>query len=275
MPYVTAGDDTQLYYKEWGRGRPVVLLHGWPLNADSWDDHALALADAGLSRDRLRPARVWQVLTTLERLRLRHADRRPALRVQALPGHREASLIGFSMGGGEVARYMTKYNGAGVVQAGLIASIVPYKLKTDDNPHGTELKALDETTAAIKKDRPKFFAEFFKKFYGVDTAEQPVSDEVLQWSLAHDHAGRAQTDAGLHRLDLQDGFPARPRLIQSADAHHSWHGGPERVDRCVREARGARHQELEAHRIRRLAAWLAGHRQTTHHRSPAGVSERL
>ena len=95
----------------------------------------------------------------------------------------EGTLIGFSMGGGEVARYMTKYNGAGLVQAGLIASIVPYKLKTPDNPHGSDEKLLDDTLAGIKEDRPKFFAEFFKKFYGVDRAEKPVSRELLQWSL--------------------------------------------------------------------------------------------
>jgi pimeloyl-ACP methyl ester carboxylesterase len=182
MPYVTASDDTQLYYKEWGRGRPVVLLHGWPLNADSWDDHALALADAGhrvIAYDRRgfgRSSQPWSgydydTLTDDLRSVFKHCQ------------ISEASLVGFSMGGGEVARYMTKYNGAGVVQAGLIASIVPSKLKTDDNPHGTELKALEETTAGILKDRPKFFAEFVKKFYGVETAEHPVSEEVLQWSL--------------------------------------------------------------------------------------------
>jgi non-heme chloroperoxidase len=183
MPYVTAAGDTQLYYKEWGRGRTVVLLHGWPLSADSWDDHALALADAGyrvIAYDRRGFGRSSQPWTGYDYDTLTDDLRAVFKHCQVS----EASLIGFSMGGGEVARYMTKYNGAGVVQAGLIASIVPYKLKTDDNPHGTELKVLEETTAAIKQDRPMFFAEFFKKFYGIDTAEHPVSDAVLQWSLS-------------------------------------------------------------------------------------------
>ncbi len=171
----------------------------------------------------------------------------------------EASLIGFSMGGGEVARYMTKYNGAGVVQAGLIASIVPYKLKTDDNPHGSEEKLLEETLAGIKQDRPKFFAGFFKKFYGVETAETSRQRRSAAVVVEHDHAGRAQTHAGLRGFVLQDGLPPRPRLIQSADAHHSWDGGPECLDRCFRATGGAGHQELEAHRVRRFAAWLAGH----------------
>src|SRR6185295_18019632 len=110
MPYVTAGTDTQLYYKEWGRGRPVVLLHGWPLNADSWDDHALALADAGyrvIAYDRRgfgRSSQPWNgydydTLTDDLRSVFKHCQ------------ISEGTLVGFSMGGGEVARYMTKYLG--------------------------------------------------------------------------------------------------------------------------------------------------------------------
>ena len=185
MPYVSTADDTQLYYKDWGRGRPVVLLHGWPLSADSWEDQALAFADAGyrvIAYDRRgfgRSSQPWSgydydTLTDDLAAVLKHCK------------VSEASLFGFSMGGGEVARYMTRYQGTGIVQAGLIASIVPYKLKTPDNPHGTEEKALDETTAAIKEDRAKFFAAFFKKFYGVKGKSKPVSAEVLQlsWSVA-------------------------------------------------------------------------------------------
>jgi len=182
MPFVNTSDNTQIYYKDWGRGRPVVLLHGWPLSADSWDDQALSLANAGyrvIAYDRRgfgRSSQPWNgydydTLTDDLRVVLKECN------------VSEGALIGFSMGGGEVARYMTKYNGAGIVQAGLIASIVPYKLKTADNPHGSEESLLEETLSGIKKDRPHFFAQFFKKFYGVDRAEEPVSKEVLQWSL--------------------------------------------------------------------------------------------
>jgi non-heme chloroperoxidase len=186
MPYVKTKDDTHLYYKDWGKGRPVVLLHGWPLSADSWDDQALAFADAGyrvIAYDRRgfgRSSQPWSgydydTLTDDLACVLQHCK------------VSEASLIGFSMAGGEVARYMSKYSGAGIVQAGLISSIVPYKLKTPDNPHGTEKSALDETLAAIRQDRPKFFAEFFKKFYGVGkTGSAQVSPEVLHqsWNVA-------------------------------------------------------------------------------------------
>jgi non-heme chloroperoxidase len=185
MPYVITSDNTQLYYKDWGRGRPVILIHGWPLSADSWDDQAYAIASAGyrvIAYDRRgfgRSSQPWSgydydTLTDDLRDVLKHCQ------------VSEGTLIGFSMGGGEVARYMTKYHSAGIVQAGLIASIVPYKLKTPDNPHGTELKALEETAAAIKEDRARFFAEFFKKFYGVKGKSKPVSDQVLHasWNVA-------------------------------------------------------------------------------------------
>jgi len=185
MPYVTTADHTQLYYKDWGKGRPVVLIHGWPLSADSWDDQAYAFAEAGyrvIAYDRRgfgRSSQPWNgydydTLTDDLAAVLKHCQ------------VSEGALIGFSMGGGEVARYMSKYNGAGIVQAGLIASVLPYKLKTPDNPKGTPLKALEETQAIIRKDRGKFLAGFFKKFYGVKGSKKPVSDEVLRasWNVA-------------------------------------------------------------------------------------------
>jgi pimeloyl-ACP methyl ester carboxylesterase len=186
MPYVKTQDDSQLYYKDWGKGRPVVLVHGWPLNADSWDDHALAFAKSGyrvIAYDRRgfgRSSQPWNgydydTLTDDLACVLQHCH------------VSEAALIGFSMGGGEVARYMSKYSGAGIVQAGLISSIVPYKLKTPDNPHGSEESALEETLAAIREDRARFLVKFFKKFYGVrKTATRQVSEEVLHhsWMVA-------------------------------------------------------------------------------------------
>ena len=110
MAYVTTADNTQIYYKDWGRGRPVVLLHGWPLNADSWDDQSFALANAGyrvIAYDRRGFGRSSQPWNGYDYDTLTD-DLRVVL--EACQGS-EGSLIGFSMGGGEVARYMTKYNG--------------------------------------------------------------------------------------------------------------------------------------------------------------------
>ena len=162
MPYVTTADHTQLYYKDWGRGRPVVLLHGWPLSADSWDDQAFALANAGyrvIAYDRRGVGRSSQPWNGYDYDTLAD-DLRAVLKECQVS---EGSLFGFSMGGGEVARYMTKYNGAGLVQAGLIASIVPYKLKTPDNPHGSEEKLLDATLAGIKEKPPEILCRILQE----------------------------------------------------------------------------------------------------------------
>ncbi len=97
-------------------------------------------------------------------------------------GARDAVLVGFSMGGGEVARYMSRHGGKSVVQAVLVSSVLPFRLKTHDNPAGTEQAAFDKTALALNEDRPRFLAGFFRTFFGVDTARDPVSDELLAWA---------------------------------------------------------------------------------------------
>ncbi|MEO6171576.1 MAG: alpha/beta hydrolase [Arenimonas sp.] len=181
MNYVATKDKTKLYVKDWGSGRPVILLHGWPLSSDSWDDQAMAIADAGyraIAYDRRgfgRSSQPWDgydydtlsddLATVIEHT-----------------GASDAVIVGFSMGGGEVARYMSRHGGKSVSKAALISSVVPFRLKTDDNPLGTEQEAFDKTAAAIHEDRAKFFSEFFRKFFGVGTLAHPVSEELLEWA---------------------------------------------------------------------------------------------
>ena len=190
MPKIETRDGTKLYVKDWGRGRPVILMHGWPLSADSWDDQALAIADAGMraiAYDRRgfgRSEQPWDGYD-YDTLADDLAD------VIAATGAEDAAIVGFSMGGGEVARYMSRHGGAKVRQAGLIASVVPYMLKTDDNPNGVDQSVFDEMTKGMKEDRAHFFTSFFKDFFGAGLLSQPVSDEVLHW------AWKLSMDAGL------------------------------------------------------------------------------
>ena len=179
MPYAKAKDGTHLYYKDWGRGDPVVLLHGWPLTGDTFDDAALALVEEGFRAiipDRRgfgRSDQPWDgydydtfaddIAAVLEDAKITEP----------------VSLVGFSMGGGEVARFITKQGARRVSKAVLISSVVPYMLKTDDNPDGVPQATFDEMTAGMKKDRAHFFKGFFKDFYGVGALTSPVSDEVL------------------------------------------------------------------------------------------------
>jgi len=181
MTYVTTIDKTELYVKDWGTGQPVILLHGWPLSVDSWDAQAMAIADAGyraIAYDRRGFGRSSQPWSGYDYDTL--ADDLAAVIEQT--GAKDAVVIGFSMGGGEVARYMSRHAGKSVVKAGLIASVVPFMLKTNDNPQGTEQAVFDKMAQAIKEDRAKFFASFFKDFYGVGMLSSPVSDEFLQAS---------------------------------------------------------------------------------------------
>ena len=181
MNHVIARDDTRLYVKDWGSGRPVILIHGWPLSADSWDDQAMAIAAAGyraIAYDRRGFGRSGQPWSGYDYDTL--ADDLAAVVEQT--GSLDAVLAGFSMGGGEVARYMARHGGTSVVQAVLVSSVLPFRLKTHDNPAGTEQAAFDKTALAINEDRPRFLSGFFRTFFGVDTAQTPVSEELLAWA---------------------------------------------------------------------------------------------
>ncbi len=181
MTMIPTRSGNGLYVKEWGTGRPVVLIHGWPLSADSWDYHAMKIAEAGhrvIAYDRLGFGRSDQPFSGYDYDSLADdlSDVMTAMKVV------DASIIGFSMGGGEVVRYMSRHAGRHVKQCGLISSVVPYMLKTDNNPNGVNQSVFDAMKESISADRPKFFAGFFKDFYGVGLIVHPVSDEYLQWT---------------------------------------------------------------------------------------------
>lgn len=181
MDYVTTPDKTRLYIKDWGSGNPVILLHGWPLSADSWDDQAMAIAAAGhraIAYDRRGFGRSSQPWTGYDYDTL--ADDLAA--VFKYTCAENATLIGFSMGGGEVARYMSRHGGHGVSKAALISSVLPYRLKAADNPDGTEQSVFDTSAGLIQADRAKFFTKFFKDFFGVGVLSSPVSEELLEWA---------------------------------------------------------------------------------------------
>lgn len=181
MTYITTKDNTQLYVKDWGSGRPVVLLHGWPLSSDSWDDQAMAIADAGyrtIAYDRRGFGRSSQPWKGYDYDTL--AD--DLAEVMEQTDAQNAVVIGFSMGGGEIARYMSRHGGKGLAKAVLVSSVVPYMLKTKDNAEGTDISVFDGMTKAMKADRAKFFGEFFEDFYGMGLLSYPTSDEVIQWS---------------------------------------------------------------------------------------------
>ena len=179
MPYATAGDGTRLYYKDWGRGRPVVLIHGWPLSADTFDHAALALAEKGfrtIAPDRRGFGRSDQPFDGYDYDTF--ADDVAAV-LSAAEISDPVGIAGFSMGGGEVARFVSRNPGR-VTRAALIGSVVPFLLQTDDNPDGAPREVFDGMVGGILKDRPAFFESFFNDFFGVGWISHPVSDGVLR-----------------------------------------------------------------------------------------------
>ncbi|GGD50246.1 alpha/beta fold hydrolase [Erythrobacter arachoides] len=182
MAFLKTRDGTHLRWKELGSGRPVVLIHGWPLSADSWDPVMMELADNGyraIAYDRRgfghsdHAASGYDYDTFADDL----AD------VMKETGATEnVALVGFSMGGGEIARYMSRHGGQGVTQAVLVSSVVPYMLKTDDNPDGVPQSTFDEMTDGMKTKYRHFFTGFFKDFYGDGVLTDKVYDEEKHWA---------------------------------------------------------------------------------------------
>lgn len=190
MPYVSVGKENSgnidLYYEDHGSGKPVVLIHGYPLNGASWEKQMPALLDEGyrvITYDRRgfgrssQPTSGYSYDTFAEDLHnlidhLRLVD---------------FTLVGFSMGGGEIARYFGRYGSKGVSKAVIIGGVPPYLLKTNDNPEGVDGSVFEGIEKAVSADRYAFFTEFFKNFYNTDLLlGKRVTEEVVRasWNVA-------------------------------------------------------------------------------------------
>jgi non-heme chloroperoxidase len=190
MPYVTVGKENStsidLYYEDHGSGQPVVLIHGYPLSGASWEKQVPVLLNAGhrvITYDRRgfgkssQPTIGYNYDTFAEDLYklITHLELR------------EFALVGFSMGGGEVARYMGKYGAKGVSKVVIISGVPPFLLKTPDNPEGVDGSVFEGIQKAVAADRYVFFTEFFKNFYNTDLLlNKRVSEQTVQasWNLA-------------------------------------------------------------------------------------------
>ncbi len=181
MPYLQTKDKTSIYYYDWGTGEPVVLIHGWPLNSASWESQARILADNGyrvIAYDRRGFGRSDWAGSGYEYTTLA-SDLNDLMEALNLRG---ATLVGFSMGGGEVARYLGTYGSARVSKAVLVSAVTPYLLKTDENPEGVDRKTFDDIIENLQKDRPDFLKTFGKMFYGYTLVHHTVSDAMLEFT---------------------------------------------------------------------------------------------
>ncbi|WP_405669479.1 alpha/beta fold hydrolase [Streptomyces sp. NBC_00055] len=186
MAFITTADGTEIFYKDWGSGQPIVFSHGWPLTADAWDPQLNFVADNGfraVAHDRRGGGRSGQPwagndLDT-------YADDLASL-IEALD-LRDVILVGHSTGGGEVARYIGRHGTGRVAKAVLLSAIPPLMLKTEANPEGLPVEVFDEIRAGVATDRSQFYRDLSATFYGANregsTVSQGTRDAFWLWSM--------------------------------------------------------------------------------------------
>jgi len=190
MAYLTVDKENSgnidLYYEDHGSGKPVVLIHGYPLSGASWEKQVPVLLDAGhrvIAYDRRGFGKSSQPTTGYNYDTFAEDLHKLITQLEL----RDFALVGFSMGGGEVARYLGKYGSKGVSKAVIISGVPPFLLKAPDNPEGLDSSVFEGIQKAIVTDRYAFFTEFFKNFYNLDVLlGKRVSEQVVQssWNVA-------------------------------------------------------------------------------------------
>ena len=180
--YIETRDGTRLFYKDWGTGKPVVFIHGWALGADMWEYQMPYLAGEGLrciaydKRGCGRSGQPWGGYDFET-----FADDLAAV-IDQLHLH-EVTLVGHSMGCGDITRYLSRHGAGRVARAALVAPTTPFILKTADNPEGLDKSVFDNIVAELGRDRPRFLAAGAPAFFGRGGPNSPISPEMIQWAV--------------------------------------------------------------------------------------------
>ncbi len=222
MSAITTEDGTTIHYKDWGSGRPITFSHGWPLNADAWDDQMSFLAARGfrcIAHDRRghgRSDQPWEG-NNLDTYADDLADLMETLDLQA------AVLIGHSTGGGEVARYLGRHGTQRVAKAVLMSAIPPLMLKTSANPGGLPIEVFDDIRAGVAGDRSQFYRDLSAPFYGANRpgskVSQGVRDAFWIWSMQAGLRGAYECIKAFSETDLTADLKAIdvPTLVLHGD----------------------------------------------------------
>lgn len=178
--YIETAQNVKLYVKDYGKGEPVILIHGWPLSNEMWEYQIDFLVENNyrvIAYDRRGFGKSSQPYNGYDYDTLTDDLKEIIEQLQL----ENVTLVGFSMGGGEVVRYFSRYEGKGVKKAVLISSIIPFLAKTEDNPEGRPKEKGDVTAAAIKEDRIGFLDNFGKIFFGINIINKPLSTPLLEY----------------------------------------------------------------------------------------------
>jgi len=182
MPFIhsekSGSDSVNIYYEDLGKGKPVVFIHGWPLSSSMWEYQLTQLPQQGLRcivYDRRGFGKSDRPFTGYDYNTLA-GDLKALLDALDL---KEVTLVGFSMGGGEIAKYFSLYDGVRIAKVVMISSVVPYMLQTTDNPDGVPQQTFDDMLEAMTADRPTFLEGFNKDFYGISLISNSVTSAYL------------------------------------------------------------------------------------------------
>jgi non-heme chloroperoxidase len=247
MGTITTSDDTQIFYKDWGSGQPVVFSHGWPLNADAWDDQAMLVASNGyraVAHDRRAHGRSSQPWTGHDLDT--YADDLAQLIEQL--DLQNVVLVGHSTGGGEVTRYVGRHGTGRVAKAVLVGAIPPLMLKTDANPQGTPIEAFDAIRQGVAGDRSQFYQDLSAPFYGANrpgsTVSRGVRDSFWLWSMQVGLKGAYDCVKAFSETDLTEDLrridvPTLGSAVGGAGQGRDPEGVSRRPPRPVRHPQGA------------------------------------